>query len=489
MEQPIMGSVGSRDLCDMFDDGDYGATYNRNAPMRASYAPTSSSPGGKLLGADGGRMRRAKSMPVLTRDELAGMVPFPSYFFTNYYVSKAGTMTSSCFNLVSATLGAGVLALPSAMAHSGIALGIGALIVICLATVYSVYLLMAVSEIVGLSSYEELGSAILGRSIEKVTTIMVVSFCWGVGVMFVVVMGDVVSPLIERFGWDDVLGRKTAMLVFWSLFMLPLSLAKQISSLRYSSFIGGASTLFLAVALAIRVFKKHVRDGETLLTGVPWARFDSSALSAMSTYLFSYCCQPVVFLVRSEMRNGSAARMTLCATYAMTGCTLIYVCTGFLGLLAYGGDTQPNILSNLAAHLDEVYVQLAVAGMATTVTLVFPLTMFPPRESILLAMGYQPRTNPCPAWVLRSVAAALAVSALLTGMWVPSIRVLVDLLGGLFGGSLSFLLPGLFAVCCGAWTVSEVGLLNVLGAWSLVFLGASMCIIGTYCSVKNSFFT
>ncbi|EPY32635.1 amino acid permease-like protein [Strigomonas culicis] len=346
-------------------------------------------------------------------------------------------------------------------------------------TVYSIFLLIRVGELHDLHSYEALALSLVGPFSKKLSSILIVTFCWGVAVMYVVVMGDFIKPLLTARHLHRYVGRRLGMILFWTCVMGPLSLLRQVNSLQYASIVGSAATLLLAAALVL-----HTINSNPTLHHIPLVRWDSNSLGSLSTFVFSYCCQPVAFSIYSEMKDASVRRMSLCAGISMLTCTVLYVVTGFFGVAAFGDETKPNVLSNFADHLDKPYVQLAFFGMAITVTMAFPITIFPTRESVVLALGYT-EESPAPPLLSSGIGGVLAFLALLTSLFVPNIRVLFDILGGVCGGSLSFLLPGLFAIRSELWTRERVGLTHVVGAWATFILGVGICALGTY----NSFYT
>lgn len=402
-------------------------------------------------------------------------------------------MVSSAFNLASATCGAGVLALPYAMVHSGLLVGTVTVLGVCGFTIYSVYLLTEISTLTDLSTYEELALDLVGPTTEKVTAVIIVVFCWGVAVMYIVVMGDILMPLTEMLGIEEVVGRRTAMIAFWATVMFPLSLARRINTLRYASIVGTVSTVLVAVALFCQFVVSPGKDTGVLKGAAlaaqqaPLARWDSHTIGALATFVFSYGCQPVAPKIYQEMADRSVRRMSLCVTYSMSVCTLLYIATGLLGAICFGDAAQPNILTNFGKHLNTVYAQLAYLGMAIGVTMAFPMTIFPTRDSVMMALGYRTEESPAPGWLSSTVAGLLALLALLIGIVVPNIRVLFDVLGGVCGGSLSFLLPGLFAIRSEYWSVSRVGWGHVTAAWITMLFGAVVCLLGTYNSIYTNF--
>lgn len=421
---------------------------------------------------------RPQSVPVLSNRVIHGIEVSP-FFAQKFFMAQGGTIMTSAFNLASATLGAGVLALPRAMQDSGVVTGTAVLGFICALTVYSCFLLVSIGQLLDLDSFESLSSALIGPWSEKLVAFIIVVFCWGVAVMYVVVMGDFIQPFIPLLGLETYVTKREAMFVFWALLMLPFSLARRINSLRYASFVGCIATLILAVTLVIKVAVHGV------VGGTPLVRWGDGSLRAFSTFSFSYCCTPVVFQVYKELKRATVGRLSLSASISMASCTAIYVVTGIFGALSYGTETSSNILKNFAPHLDLPYVQLAYLGMAITVTMAMPMTIFPTRESVVLALGFN---EDSPSWIHSLVGGVLALLALLVGMYVPNITVLFDLLGGICGGSLAFFLPGFFALRSDLWEPEDVGMLHHLAAWVLTLFGLFMCVLGTYNSVVNNFF-
>ncbi|KAK7196724.1 amino acid permease-like protein [Novymonas esmeraldas] len=444
---------------------------------------------------DSSDLRRAHSVPVYTRRDRR-LLELSPMFFSRYHVAEGGGLVSSAFNLASATCGAGVLALPYAMEHCGTLAGTITLILVCSLTIYSVFLLTKVSALTKLMSYEELALELVGPFTEKATAAVIVIFCWGVAVMYVVVMGDFMVPLIEVAGLSHKLGRRMAMVIFWALVMFPLSLARKIQTLRYASIVGTVSTLLLAGALVDAFLQRsRGRDGELRLdtvthaaTRAPLTRWDFGTIGALATFVFSYCCQPVAPKIYEELKDRTVKRMCISTVSSMAACTLVYIIAGVFGAMTFGEDVKPNVLANFTKHLGSVSAQVAYLGMVISVTMAFPMTIFPTRDSVVMALGYRADESPVPGWLSSTIAGLLALLALLIGIAIPNIRVLFDLLGGVCGGSLSFLLPALFALRSGYWTVEEVGWWHIALTWATLMFGVVVCALGTYNSLKSNFF-
>ena len=396
-----------------------------------------------------------------------------------------GSLQASGFNLASATLGAGTLALPSAVANSGALIGTLLLLLCCASTVYSIRLLVITLEKTGYMTYEEMAHKLVGPRFEKLTAFLIVAFCWGITIVYVVAIGDILDPLREVQGFPEALkgiwGRRAMMTMFWAVFMLPLSLAKEINSLRYASLIGMVSTGFLVSAIVT-----HAGEDKPVMANVPVARFDMDMMMSLTIFIFAYCCQTNSFEIYTEMTNRSVNRMTLAAGVSMSVCTCIYIVAGVAGSADFGKHTDSNILKNYKDPTNTAYITLAFVAISVTLTMAFPICIFPTRDAIIQMVGYKDAYS-TPSHVRLFISGSLATSSILVGLFVPGIGVLFGLLGGICGSTLAFIWPALFIMRTGEWTVEKAGLLNVVATHALFYGGIVIGIVGTGISVYQQF--
>jgi amino acid permease len=312
-----------------------------------------------------------------------------------------GGLAASGFNLASATLGAGTLALPHAMYSSGYVLGTIFLAIVMIATLYAIRLLCVVANKTKLMSYEEMARVLLGsRKWEFLTEFVVVAFCWGITVVYVVAIGSIIDPLRQVHGMPEVFqgtqGLRILTSMYWLVFMLPLSLAKEINTLRYASAVGIMSTCFLVIAIVVHA-AQHATNVKSNLVAFKW---DADMLMAMPVMMFSYCCQTNVFEIYTELHPRSVTRMVKASTITLVICTTMYVVAGIAGYAEFGDLVRGNILKNY--HPTE-HPLLAVAFIciSITVTMAFPICIFPTRDSILHLLGYHSQyTTPTKVRVL-----------------------------------------------------------------------------------------
>ena len=397
-----------------------------------------------------------------------------------------GGMLASGFNLASATLGAGSLSLPSAMSQGGGLFGTIFLVLCCASTVYSIRLLIITLELTGYTTYEEMAHKLIGPKFEKLTAFLIVMFCWGISVVYVVAMGDILDPIRNTSGFPEVFkgdwGRRLLITMFWCLFMLPLSLAREINTLRYASLAGMAATVFLVIAITV-----HAVQDEAPISNIPIMKFEVSTIMALPIIIFSYCCQTNSFEIYAELKDRSVNKMTLTTLISMGACTCIYIVCGLAGVADFGSDVDGNILNNYPNPTKTAYLAVAFVGVSITLTMAFPICIFPTRDAVLQMLGYKSAYK-TPPHVRVPVAGMLAVSAVIAGLFVPGVSVMFGLLGGICGSTLAFMWPGFFILKTGKWNRAHgVSYLSLFCTYALIIGGGIGGILGTAVSIYQQF--
>eukprot|EP01065_Artemidia_motanka_P049262 TRINITY_DN8111_c0_g1_i1.p1 TRINITY_DN8111_c0_g1~~TRINITY_DN8111_c0_g1_i1.p1 ORF type:complete len:609 (+),score=146.80 TRINITY_DN8111_c0_g1_i1:55-1881(+) len=330
-----------------------------------------------------------------------------------------GSRRGAVFNLASATLGAGALSLPYAFAQSGILLGLVWLAVASLATIFSIKLLLRASRVATaragfpVDSYEDLTRLVFGKEMLRVVELCIIMFCYGTSIAYCVAVGDILEP-IRRLDWMPELlqgdhGRSIVMVSFWAVLMLPLSLLRSVSSLQFSSFLGVAAILVLVSATIYHcVWHRFIEgwDCADMYAGNPGlpeadcsgsirlAHFDLKMVGSLPLVMFAFTCQVNVYDIYRELKVPSEEVMMQVSWVGMCGlCFSVYALMGVFGYFDFKNAVDGNILNNLQYDAKRDGVIVAAFGAITmTVTVAFPLVIFPTRESLFSIMN-APRTE------------------------------------------------------------------------------------------------
>lgn len=139
-------------------------------------------------------------------------------------ILDAGSTASSVFNMCSATLGAGALALPFTFAKSGWVLNLVMMACATLLTIYSIRLLIRSGGRAQLNSYEDLALHCFGPLWAKMFEVTIAVFCFGICVAYVVAAASVLQPGLEAWLGPDLFLTNRHTVIFGTVicFMLPL---------------------------------------------------------------------------------------------------------------------------------------------------------------------------------------------------------------------------------------------------------------------------
>jgi amino acid permease len=457
------------------------------------------------------------------------------------FLLPEGGIGASVFNLCSATLGAGVLALPKCGDYSGAFLVSLYVFLSGLASAYAIVVLVMVSSRTALMSYEEMSLKILGsKKWVYLSVLLIALLCFGTAVGYIIAIGDILDPfrtLGHAPEWlKDDRGRKVMQVGWWCLFFLPASLPKNVNALRFASCIGVFAIAFLILLMTVHL------GSNTNKPAIVAAKGGVNTLFSLPVIMFGYGCQVNTFEIYTEMHDPSVKRMSIAASIAVGVCSAFYILAGVIGYADFGDTVKENILKNFSptdGSTFDYFAAVAFVGVSVTVTMAFPLCVFPTRDALQFLI-WPPQddeieadlnegvlnqsqggssaynaTNNGDGVVVKSGGADedelhlpkagghghstsemterqrvmlvffICVAILFAGMFIPNITTVFGVIGGVCIGAIGYSIPALFAIRSGHWTVEKVGRVHVVCTWVLFFYGILCATVGTGVSVYH----
>ena len=375
-------------------------------------------------------------------------------------VCSRGSLWGTVFNVCSATLGAGVLSLPHAMAGLGLVPGTILLLVVAMATHFSIVLLVQVICATSAPSFEALSEHVFGKRTRLAVELCIIAFCFGTCIAYTIAVGDNLEPLLG-LAWVKAhvpwLTRDVAMVVFWALFMLPLSFVSEMSSLQCTSLFGVLALGYLVLAVAIHFAVDCGYAPDRTIDAVRLANADKAAVSATSIVMFAFTCQVNIPSLYAEMNERTPKQMGGVSRRAVSICLVYYLVIGVCGYANFPHSRQGNILSNYCVldpstssyspHPPPV-VAPAFIAITLTVLMAYPVNVFPCRASLesLLLSGRSAAAT-CGGTAARRTARrvgltlTIAVGSLCMALVVPDISIVFQLMGGTAGAFTCYILP------------------------------------------------
>jgi amino acid permease len=402
--------------------------------------------------------------------------------FLQRVVPHGGSL-SGMVNLASCTLGASIISLPYAFFSSGIFVACIALVLITAATVFAIHLLVDAGERTQMRSYEEMARSLIGRRSEYVVAFLMWFFCFGTCVAYVIALGDAIIPFLKGQGsgfWHDDWGVHVVTIIIWACVMLPLSLPKEINSLRYFSLVAVSLIGFFVVVMVYHTARYGFTEDH--LDQLQSFRGGAKAIDGLALFMFAFMCQINCFEVYFEMHPRSVKKMTNDVSISMSVCCILYIVAGFFGYFDFVDQTQDAILKNYNPRSD-VLVAISFIGIAFKLCVGFSLCIQPARDAIFYVFNMgeyhlvSTRTR-----VL--ICAGMSVCALVLGLLIPKINIVFGFLGSLIGGLVGFALPAWFSMkSTDNWGKETVGTAKYFATWALLVGGLVSFVVGTVASI------
>lgn len=297
------------------------------------------------------------------------------------------TVGSGTINLLNTIIGAGILAMPYGLRSNGLVFG--AIVVCWLAStsMFGLYLQNKVAKYTkqqGAVSYFSLAQLTYPQ-FSIVFDLAIVIKCFGVGVSYLVVIGDVMPKIVQTLGGDQgswIVHRNVWISIFM-LLVIPLSYLKKLDSLMYTSVLALFSVVYLICLVVVHSFERNMLQPVRTIRyigPVSW----TSTLRSFPVFVFAYTCHQNMFAIINELSpstvHGLQSRQAnKIILFSILTAAAAYLVVGISGYLTFGDATNGNIITMYPTNstttlIGRVCIVLMVAFL-------FPLQCHPCRGS------------------------------------------------------------------------------------------------------------
>ncbi|KAI8632701.1 transmembrane amino acid transporter protein-domain-containing protein [Xylariaceae sp. FL1651] len=387
-------------------------------------------------------------------------------------VGGAASMFSSIANLLNTILGAGTLAMPSALSHFGMVLGVIVIIWSGFTSAFGLYLQSRCARYLdrGSSSFFAL-SQLTYPNAAVIFDAAIAIKCFGVGVSYMIIIGDLMPGVIEGF---DSRAAAVPYLMdrnFWiTAFMLaiiPLSFLRRLDSLKYTSIVALIAIGYLII-LVVYHFASDTLAPRDKIRIIEWGG-PVEALASLPVVIFAYTCHQNMFSILNEIKSNSPKSILGVISSSIGSAAGVYVLVSITGYLTFGNDITGNIVSMYAPSIAST---IARAAIVILVTFSVPLQVHPCRASVDAVLKWRPNAIPrvqgrtsspnsrsllpmatrsdhgpgAPMSDLRFavLTTILLVLAYTVALTVTSLERVLAYVGSTGSTAISFILPGLF---------------------------------------------
>uniref|UniRef100_A0A452V784 Sodium-coupled neutral amino acid transporter 7 n=1 Tax=Ursus maritimus TaxID=29073 RepID=A0A452V784_URSMA len=249
-----------------------------------------------------------------------------------------GTGTTSTigaiFIVVNACLGAGLLNFPAAFSTAGgvaagVALQMGMLVFIISGLVILAYCSQASNE----RTYQEVVWAVCGKLTGVLCEVTIAVYTFGTCIAFLIIIGDQQDKIIAVMAKEPegasgspwYTDRKFTISLTAFLFILPLSIPREIGFQKYASFLKKVGTWYVTAIIIIKYIwpDKEMTPGDILTRPASWV----AVFNAMPTICFGFQCHVSSVPVFNSMRRPKVKTWGGVVTAAMVIALAVYMGT------------------------------------------------------------------------------------------------------------------------------------------------------------------
>ncbi|XP_008514336.1 sodium-coupled neutral amino acid transporter 7 [Equus przewalskii] len=390
------------------------------------------------------------------------------------------------FIVVNACLGAGLLNFPAAFSTAGgvaagVTLQMGMLVFIISGLVILAYCSQASNE----RTYQEVVWAVCGKLTGVLCEVAIATYTFGTCIAFLIIIGDQQDKIIAvmakepegAHGSPWYADRKFTISLTAFLFILPLSIPREIGFQKYASFLSVVGTWYVTAIIIIKYIwpDKEMTPGDILTRPASWI----AVFNAMPTICFGFQCHVSSVPVFNSMRQPEVKTWGGVVTAAMVIALAVYMGTGICGFLTFGAAVDPDVL--LSYPSEDMAVAVARAFIILSVLTSYPILHFCGRavvEGLWLRYQGMPVEEDVGRERRRRVLQTLVwfLLTLLLALFIPDIGKVISVIGGL-AACFIFVFPGL---CLIQAKLSEMEEVKPASWWALVSYGVLLVTLGAF---------
>ncbi|XP_068383867.1 sodium-coupled neutral amino acid transporter 7 isoform X1 [Eschrichtius robustus] len=363
------------------------------------------------------------------------------------------------FIVVNACLGAGLLNFPAAFSTAGgVAAGITLQMAMLVFIISGLVILAYCSQASNERTYQEVVWAVCGKLTGVLCEVAIATYTFGTCIAFLIIIGDQQDKIIAVMAKEPegaggspwYTDRKFTISLTAFLFILPLSIPREIGFQKYASFLSVVGTWYVTAIIIIKYIwpDKEMTPADILNRPASWI----AVFNAMPTICFGFQCHVSSVPVFNSMRRPEVKTWGGVVTAAMVIALAVYMGTGICGFLTFGAAVDPDVL--LSYPSEDMAVAVARAFIILSVLTSYPILHFCGRavvEGLWLRYQGMPVEEDVGRERRRRVLQTLVwfLLTLLLALFIPDIGKVISVIGGL-AACFIFVFPA-----GGRWSVTE----------------------------------
>ncbi|ORX63189.1 hypothetical protein DM01DRAFT_1365317 [Hesseltinella vesiculosa] len=340
------------------------------------------------------------------------------------------------FNLVNATVGAGIIGLPFALYNAGFIGGIVLSAMVSVISQLGLYMLIVAGQRVGIYKFAQLVEYLLGRPGYHFLNVMIFIQAGGASLSYLILIGDTLPVLFSMYlPQFEVMGNRAVVMALISIFLiLPLNLSRSIGALARWSIL---SVLCLPVILLTLLLRAPVYATHE----VPLTWVGPDLMGAVAIMAFGFACSQVAFNNFLALKEQTSRTWANVVALSATMTYMTSMSFAIIGYLCFGKDVQPNLFLNFPA--DDPIVNVGRFALGFSMILTVPMAFYPAREALQKLIGFETSEKQPTNAQHYVVTLLLTIVSILLGIRIHSVGKVYTVIGGFAATTLAYILPAI----------------------------------------------
>ncbi|BFU25814.1 amino acid transporter, putative [Entamoeba histolytica HM-1:IMSS-B] len=353
-------------------------------------------------------------------------------------IGTAG-IPGTIFNLANTVIGSGTLAIPLAFQYSGYTGGITLLLIAWILSAFAMYLLTYVSAKTKLWTYKDISLKVGGKIISYIVQISIFCYTTGTCIAYPIFLGGFMPHVFSTFAGSTILvDRHFDIMIVCFCIIIPISLFKNLSALKYSSLISLACIIYTTLTSCIEFFTTYHDN----IDSHPPQVFNLSVefLRGFPYMTCAFTAHYNVLRFYSELKNRSITKMNVIVVSSTLCSFVVYLLIGLFGYFSL----TPNITGNILVDYptSDIPMFVACCSFCIVMTTSFPLVHHAQRDLFdkLVFSGWQ-ESN------IRRITLSLVLISLcmFLATGIEQISTVLAYNGSIFGALVVYVFPAFFA--------------------------------------------
>lgn len=277
-------------------------------------------------------------------------------------------------------IGAGIFSLPVGLRYATPIPGLIVLGTIGLLSASSYWMIGYCCIACGVKSFRDLWNVVLGQRSAWIIDVTIFLNGWITLICYIILIGDFTTKSFEGLlGPDHILAKKRALCqtVISAFVLLPLSLAKDLQRLAYTSILG---LIVLVYVLFVVIQDSILNSPPEISEEVHLCEWNFGIFEAIALYRHAFVAHYNAPKIFSELANPTLIRWTQLVGIAYSVAFVVYAEFAWAGFRRFQLSVEGNVLKNYGPQLN---ILIAWLGMGFSIAFTYPLVFNSAREAAI----------------------------------------------------------------------------------------------------------